>query len=237
MAIVVEGPTGPLRTIRHPGPGRLGQWTCHYEAGGGTGVGSTAAGTVPISPARGQLVDLSCADDTGALVYDRTFVFDPADPLPGLDDPAQAAAQALSTLDLPAPTLSTSPPLDSSQLVGVPTWLWLSDWTTRRATATLDGVTATVTATPLRTTWTADPSGAHETCEGPGSPYDASRPPDAQTSACTMLFETAGTEQLTATVTYAISWSASTGDGGPLDPLTRTATRAVVVDQAQALIN
>ena len=52
-----------------------------------------------------------------------------------------------------------------------------------------------------------------------------------------MLFETAGTEQLTATVTYAITWSASTGDGGQLDPLTRTAAQGVVVDQAQALIN
>ncbi len=237
MAIVVEGPTGPIHTISHPGPGRSGRWICHYYAGGGSGLGSTTDGVAPISPEVGQLVLLQCVDDAGAIVFQRVFVFDPADPLPGLDDPAQAAAQALSALALPDPAISASPPLGSPQLVGVPTWLWLTDWTIRHATAALDGVTATVTATPVRTTWSATPSGSHVTCDGAGVPYDPARAPDAQASTCTMLFETAGNQQLTATVTYAITWSASTGDGGQLDPLTRTAAEAVVVDQAQALIN
>ena len=127
--------------------------------------------------------------------------------------------------------------MGSHQLVGVPTWLWVTDWATRQATATLDGVTATVTATPLRSTWSAHPSGTDVTCDGPGTAYDPARAPDAQTSTCTMLFETAGTEQLTVTVTYAITWSASTGERGELDPLTRLGARGVVVDQAQALIN
>jgi hypothetical protein len=237
VAIVVEGPTGPIHTISHPGPGRLGRWICHYFAGGGSGVGSTADGVAPITPEAGQLVLLQCVDESGAIVFQRVFTFDPADPLPGLDDPAQAAAQALSALALPAPAISASPPLGSPQLVGVPTWLWVSDWATRHATASLDGVTATVTATPVRTTWSASPSGAQVTCDGAGTPYDPARASDDQTSSCTMLFETAGAEQLSATVTYAITWSASTGDGGQLDPLTRTTIQAVVVDQAQALIN
>ncbi len=237
MAIVVEGPTGPIHTISHPGAGRSGRWLCHYYAGGGDGVGSTSDGVAPILPEAGQLVLLQCVDESGAIVFQHVFTFDPADPLPGLDDPAQAAAQALSALPLPAPTISASPPLGSPQLVGVPTWLWVTDWATRQATATLDGVTATVTARPVRTDWSASPSGSQVTCDGAGTRYDPARPPDAQSSTCTLLFETAGAQQLTATVTYAITWSASTGDGGQLDPLTRTATQAMIVDQAQALIN
>ncbi len=234
---MVEGPTGPIHTISHPGAGRSGRWICHYYAGGGDGRGSTTDGVAPITPEVGQLVLLQCVDESGAIVFQNVFTFDPADPLPGLDDPAQAAAQALSALPLPTPTISTSPPVDSPQLVGVPTWLWLADWATRQATATLDGVTATVTATPLRSTWSANPSGADLTCDGPGTAYDPARAPDAQTSTCALLFETAGIEQLTVTVTYAITWTASTGEHGQLDALTRLATRSVVVDQAQALIN
>ena len=127
--------------------------------------------------------------------------------------------------------------MGSPQLVGVPTWLWVGDWATRQATATLDGVTASVTATPVRSDWSASPSGSVVTCEGPGTAYDPARPSDTQTSTCTMFVETAGTQQLTVTVTYAISWSASTGERGDLDPLTRVATVGVVVDQVQALIH
>ncbi len=237
MAIVVEGPTGPLHTIRHPGPGRSGQWTCHYYAGGGDNAGSTTVGVVPIAPEAGQVVMLECTDASGGVVFQRVFTFDPADPLPGLDDPAQAAADALAALALPAPAISVDPPPPSPQLVGVPTWLWVADWATRRATATLDGVSATVVATPTRLTWTASPSGTTVTCDGPGTPYDPGRPPESQASTCTTTFEVAGPQQLTATVTYAVSWTATTGDAGVLEPLTRAATRDLEVDQAQALIN
>ncbi len=41
---------------------------------------------------------------------------------------------------------------------------------------------------------------------------------------------------MTATVTYATGWTATTGDGEPLDELTRATTVAVTVVEAQALI-
>jgi hypothetical protein len=237
VAIVVMGPTGPVRTIRHDGPGRAGQWTCRYYAGGGHGQGFSATGAGVVEPVAGQLVTLQCTDDSGAVVYQRDLTYDPADPLPGLDDPAQAAAEALAALELPTPAVAVNPPPPAAQLVGVATWLWIANWTVRRATATLDGVSATVTATPTQVTWTSDPDGSTVTCRGPGTPYDPSRPPDAQASTCTLLFETAGPRQVTATVTYAVTWTASTGDAGILDALTRAATVGLTVDQAQALIN
>jgi hypothetical protein len=235
VAIVVEGPSGTLHTIRHPGGGRAGRWTCHYYAGGGDHPGSTPAGVAAITPAAGQTVMLACTDETGVLVFQQVFVFDPADPLPGLDDPAQAAADALAALPLAPPRIGLDPPATTSQLVGLPTWLWVANWGAGQATASLDGVTATVTATPTQVRWTSD-QGDATTCAGPGSVYDPARPADAQHSDCTLLFEAAGADQLTATVTYAVTWTASTGDRGDLDPLTRSATVAVTVDQAQALI-
>jgi hypothetical protein len=235
VAIVVEGPTGTLHTIRHPGAGRAGRWTCHYYAGGGDQPGSTTEGAAAITPAAGQTVMLACTDDIGALVFQQVFVFDPADPLPGLDDPAQAAARALAALPLAPPAIGLDPPATTSQLVGLPTWLWVANWGAGQATASLDGVTATVTATPTQVRWTSA-GGDAITCAGPGAVYDSARPADAQHSDCTLLFQTAGPERLTATVTYAVTWTASTGDHGDLDPITRSGTQALSVDQAQALI-
>lgn len=236
VAVVALGADGGvIASVHHAGPGRSGHWTCHYWAGGGTVEGSTATGPAIVTPVPMQAVELKCLDDSGATVYDKTFLFDPADPLGGLDDPAQAAANALAALHLPAPALATNPP--GAQLVGLATWLWTTDATTLQASATLGGVTSTVTATPTRTVWTTSPDDLSVTCTGPGTPYDPTKPPDSQSTDCSLVFETAGPHQVTATTTYAITWMATTGDGGPLDPLTRTATITVAVDQAQALIN
>jgi hypothetical protein len=234
--VALDGSGGVLASVHHAGPGRSGRWTCHYLAGSGTAEGATAAGAAIVTPQAGQTVDLHCTDDAGAVVHDEVLVFDPADPLPHLDEPAQAAAQALARLDLPSPAVATNPSTGTAQLVGLPTWLWLTDWATRQASATLDGVTSTVTAVPIRTTWTSSPEDQTLTCPGPGTPYRTDRPVDAQSTDCSILFEDAGTHHLTATVTYTVTWSATTGDNGPLDPITRTTTVAVAVDQAQALI-
>ena len=164
-------------------------------------------------------------------------MFDPADPVPGIDDPAQAAANAERLLPLLPPAIGLSPPIGARQLVGVPTWLWVAGpWRPLRASATLGGVTSTVTATPTTATWTLD-DGSSVTCHGPGTPYDPRRPAEAQHSDCTHLFEVAGHFNLTATVTYRVTWTSSTGDAGGLGPVTRASTVPVVVDQAQALIH
>jgi hypothetical protein len=105
-----------------------------------------------------------------------------------------------------------------------------------RASATLDGVTATVSATPVDVRWRAS-DGQQLTCEGPGTAYRTSVPADDQASDCTLLFETAGSEQLTATVTYRVGWTATTGDTGALPDLQRTTTVGLIVRAAQAVIH
>ncbi len=239
VAVVVVGPGGVLHEIDHPGAGRAGTWTCHYYAtmaeAQPTNLEIDVSATIVPKP--GQVVGLECWDDAGNLVHTAIFVYDPADPVPGIDDPAQAAANALRVLPLPAPTIRLSPPVGSVQLVGVATWLWIADpWVPRHASATLEGVTSTVTATPVSVRWHLS-DGTSTTCDGPGTAYDPGRGPDEQHSDCTELFETAGSYGLTATVTYVTSWVATTGDTGVLPPVTRTAAVAIVVDEAQAFIH
>jgi hypothetical protein len=74
-------------------------------------------------------------------------------------------------------------------------------------------------------------------CDGPGTPYDTNRSPDGQQTTCSHTFEQRGPFAVTATVSYETTWAASTGDGGALDPVARSATVAVTVDEAQALIH
>jgi hypothetical protein len=238
-AIVVVGPTGVLHEIDHPGAGRSGTWTCHYYRTTAevqpTDIEIDA--TTPIVPTAGQVVGLECWDDSGALAHSAIFVFDPADPVPGIDDPAQAAANAVKQLRLDAPTIGLSPPVGVVQLVGVSTWLWIADpWRPAHASATLEGVTSTVTATPVSVTWQLG-DGTTMTCAGPGTPYDPGRSADEQHSDCSMLFEVAGSYALTGTVTYRTSWVATTGETGALAAVTRTSTVPVVVEEAQALIH
>jgi hypothetical protein len=238
-AIVVESPGGPTHEIHHGGPGRHGRWTCHYYLVGGID-GSDAPGPRfdlgPVNPRAGDPVDLHCVNDDGLIVYDEIFVFDPAEPLARLDLPARAADEARRLLAIAAPTVRLSPPATVPQLVGVQTWLWIDDpWVPQQASATLDGVTATVTATPTTVTWALD-DGTSVACDGPGTRYDDSRPAAEQSTDCSLVFGRAGRSVLHATVRYATSWTATTGDGEALEPVTRTTDVPVDVVEAQALI-
>jgi len=235
---VVLGPGGVLHEIDDDGPGRSGTWTCHYYATqAGEGGGQLGVYGPPIAPVEGQVVGLMCWDESQQLVHSAVFVFDPADPVPGIDDPAQAAGLAEQRLPLSLPRVETSPPVGTGQLVGVPTWLWVGGaWRPLQASATLDAVTATVIATPTSVTWEAS-DGQRTTCPGPGTAYVPSRPVSVQHSSCTLLFEDAGTITITATITYAVAWTSNTGATGGLPDVTRAAAVTTVVHSAQAVIH
>ncbi len=171
-AIVVSSPGGPTQEIHHRGPNRHGRWECHYYLVGGDDRGFEPTPLIsqgPIDPVPHTPVALRCLDENGATAYLQIFVFDPAEPLGLLDVAGRAADEALKDLLIAAPALRLSPPVGATQLVGVPTWLWVDDpWTPRQASATLDGVTATVTATPTSVIWDLG-EGDTVTCPGPGT--------------------------------------------------------------------
>jgi hypothetical protein len=245
VAIAVVAPSGTLASFERRGGGTGRRWTCgYYELDNGSSSGISieidfSAG--PVDPVRGQGYGFLCYDEERALVHSWFGIYDPADPFAGLLAAERAAELALEQLPLREPAIGVSPP--DAQIVGLRSWLWVDTaWSPSAASASVTGVTSTVTATPLQVTWqTGD--GATVTCHGPGVAYDPTRPPDAQASDCTHTYvspsigEPGGTYTLTATVTYTVAWTASNGGGGELGTVTRTSQTRVRVVEVQAVIN
>jgi hypothetical protein len=140
--------------------------------------------------------------------------------------------------------LKTAPPAEGDLIVGLRTWFWLDQRPQPiTASVTLAGITATVEARP--TTITIDPgdnAGGRFTCPDAGTPYDPSHP-DAP-STCTYVYDTRSTVddrngrfQATVQVDYDVTWRATDGTGGPLQPLHANTTLPLLVREVQALIN
>jgi hypothetical protein len=242
-AVVVLGGSGELVSWSG-GSGGGARWTCGYYAlTGGRGEGDGPVVDVdrsaPIDPVAGEIYSLACTDETGARVRNGLVRFDPGDPFGGVAAVERAMEQARRQLALPLPEPRLNPPTE--QLVGLSTWLWVDGpWQEGSATAAIGAVSATVTARPLRVDWDLG-DGAAVTCDA-GVRYDPSRPPGEQESSCTHVFTTStqrlpgGQRTVTATVVYAVEWSASTGAGGELGELSRSVSIPVTVREAQALI-
>jgi hypothetical protein len=151
------------------------------------------------------------------------------------DSPPVAALveRAASYLVVPEPSLALSPPVGALHLVGVPEYLATDPaaWRPYSASASLPGVTVTVTAAPLATIWdTGD--GAVVVCDGPGTRWGARARSD-----CTHAYARPGTYPLTVTTTWARTWACVPGcGGGTLPTLARRASEPLTVTEAQALI-
>lgn len=233
--VVVTGGGGQSTRVGvgEGGGGGGSTWQCQFVHATGEGVASE-----PFTPQPGERALFVCYD-AGRPVSIDARTYDPADPLAGLFAAERAMAAARRRVDPPRPDLRTSPATD--QLVGVPTWLWLAGgYAPVSATASVGAVSATVTATPAGVSWdTGD--GTVLRCDGPGRAWSPGL--DDAASDCRHTYvqrSTAagpdGTFTVRATVTYAVAWTATTGQGGDLGTITRTATVAVRVREAQAAI-
>ena len=167
----------------------------------------------PGGPTPGEWVIYACPGTAVAGVL-------PLEWLPTAE--AQAAApvnvaalgqQAVSRLGLGAPAIEMAPPSGFPQLVNVPTWLWINPgaWQTLTATASAGTVTATATAAPVKVVWDMG-DGDQVTCAGPGTPYSAADP-NASTD-CAYTWTQAGSDQVTATVYWSVTWTAVGAPGG-----------------------
>ena len=86
---------------------------------------------------------------------------------------AQLARQAFAQFRVAAPTPVLSP---STAVVNYLTWLWLQGgWLNQSATATVPGLSATVTAAPSKVVWSMG-DGGQVVCAGPGMPWNSSDP-------------------------------------------------------------
>jgi hypothetical protein len=241
-SVGTDGPGGPGsdQTASSPNP----------NADSGPSSGPCPPGQIPLYgfwPARTLLGDLDPV--TGAPIrpgtelediycngnYLTTVMVPPSAPA-GSHGPritgAELARRAFAgfAVSLPVPVLSPS-----TAVVNYPTWLWLAGgWLSRSATASVPGLSATVTAAPTRVVWTMG-DGGQAVCDGPGVAWNVAVPNDS--TYCSYTYQTAGTFTATVTVYYGATWSASDGTAGALGVVTGRAAFPVTVDEIEAVNN
>jgi len=191
---------------------------------------------------RGAWYVYQCSGPGGRDALFRSPVWIPDGQAPGavaLPSPEELAEQARSQLRLPSPVIASSPA--GTQLVRLPTWLWVDRavWQPRSATASVPGVSVTATATPTSVSWSMG-DGATVTCAGPGTPFPAGGDPEAASPDCGYTFHrssaSAAGERFpaTATVRWRVTWSGA-GASGTFPDMTTSAGASFRVAEAQAL--
>jgi hypothetical protein len=129
------------------------------------------------------------------------------------------------------------------QLVHLATWLWLdrASWAPKSDTVSAPGVTVTATGTPTKVTWDMG-DGGQVGCNGPGIPYDTSRPSADQQTDCSYTYvNTSGSQPgeayvVTATVEWSVTWTVTGAPGGgTLPTVRRSASVPVQVEEMQVL--
>lgn len=236
-AIVVSGPAGEIGawTSRGRGP----RWSCGYYTARGDAVLGLIAADEPagvVAPVVGRVYFLLCDDTAGERVFTDLVTYDPSNPLSSIAAAERAAEMAARQLNLTPPQLEINPPAPSNQIVGIPTWLWIGDaWSPISASATLGGVTATVTAVPNSVRF--DMGDKNTVTCAPGTSYDTTRPARDQHTDCSHTYINPGNFTIRATLTWDVSWIATTGVGDTLGQVTRTTELPVQVVEVQAMIH
>ncbi|WP_307843532.1 hypothetical protein [Streptomyces sp. B15] len=154
----------------------------------------------------------------------------------------EVAQEAVERLRLPRPVIRTSPDADFTQVVHVPTWMWVqaSSWESVSETASVDGVTVTATARPRKAVWSMG-DGASVVCHGPGTPYSArfgaesSSPDCGHTYRRASLSEPDGKYRVKVRVTWDVSWHGA-GESGVVPGMAMSAERSLSVDEVQAVV-
>jgi hypothetical protein len=237
-AVVVVGSSGVIASWWG---GSGARWTCRYFPIGAPFADLPLGSYSPngVDPVEGIAYVFNCDDENGQLVSSRFVVYSPADPLGGVAVVERAVTEARRRIELAPPLPRFNPP--GAQLVGLPTWLWVENpWFEQSATASVGAVSATVHAVPVGVDWdTGD--GARFLCDR-GIPYDLARPARTQSSTCTHVFQRSsvdqwnGTYRLQATQRWVAWWTSSTGGGGSLGVLSRSAEADIRVIEMQALV-
>jgi hypothetical protein len=138
---------------------------------------------------------------------------------------------------------SPGPAAEVAKVVNLPTWAWVpaADFAPLSATASLPGVSATVTATPYAVDW-AWGDGSRSRCTGAGTPYTAGAKDPARPSPdCGHTYRTTSADapgerfSVAARTDWHVRWSGA-GQSGTLPDLSSSAGAAWRVEQIQSVI-
>lgn len=164
--------------------------------------------------------------------------------------PANLAALARGRLVgmMPQPTVNSSPPVGTASIVDVPVFAEVTNWTGPITdSGCVGGLCVTVTAVPALTFLPGETEAGAVRCAGSGTRYDPNGPPieeqAAADGACAYAYRLrTGAEGRpsewsgSVSVTWTISWTASTGATGSLPAVTRTTQLPRAVREVQAVV-
>jgi hypothetical protein len=223
VAVTVIGVVAAPSATACPGPAR--------ELPGGVGVCVSSPPRTP-APApsggggSGGGENLGCPN----LGLDSACAVQNA-PGPAPVAPATVAQEARDMLLLPTPTIHTSP--NPRTYVKLRTGLWVDPAEFRVLTATtppVDGQVITATATPQKVTWNLVENTV--VCNGPGKENGTECGYTYQRSSAG---QPAGTYQISATITWTITWACVSGcdESGPLPAMSMTSSLDLPVLEIQ----
>jgi hypothetical protein len=172
----------------------------------------------------------------------------PAAPVPS---PEQLASIVRVRLEgsLPAPTVASTPAPGRPALVGYPSFVSVTNWTGVVTDGECDptGVLCVnVTATPSMRFSPGEPGAPVVECAGPGVPFDPAADPFEQAAsrdACAHPYRLRtgvegrpGAWPGEVTVVWELAWSSTSGAGGSLEPVEKSASVPRAVNEVQTVV-
>lgn len=129
-------------------------------------------------------------------------------------DPGEMAETIVKAMPLVKPTVHMAPQPPLMTYVGLETWLWMGEnqWRNVTGSASIGDTTVSVVAEPIRVTW--DLGDGIETCTSAGRKWEKGMSSEEQTD-CSYVFQHVsdfqpnGVFPVTATISYAVSWTCS----------------------------
>jgi hypothetical protein len=167
----------------------------------------------------------------------RFFTTPPPVPRP---TPEQVMASVVDELPFPKTFLSVNP-VATKQVIGVPTWVWLTDekgqfdperYEQKSKTIEIEGYQLQWQIVPQMTLTPGD-AGPDETCTGAGVPWSATAEGDQ--SACTVTYNKAGKYTLTASVGWTVQWWLAGVQQDDITGPTNTGAQPVTVLEVQTV--
>ncbi len=166
----------------------------------------------------------------------RFFTTTPPAPRP---TPEQLMQSIFDSLEFPKTFLAVNP-APAKQVVGLPTWVWLTGENGRFDPKRYDVQTAEVAAGGYELKWQIVPeltlspgTGESQTCADAGVLWSESAADDPD--ACTVTYDKAGKYTLTADVNWTVRWWLAGESQDPIPGPTNTATQEVTVTEIQTV--